>query len=46
MGINLGKLGVPARLKNLILDSYEGTMVRIWSAESGSRPIEIKKGVK
>jgi hypothetical protein len=39
--INLQKLELPIRLKKLIIDSYEGTNVRILSAESESRPIEI-----
>jgi hypothetical protein len=46
MGINLGKIGVPKRLNNLIMDSYKNTQVRIYSNGSASEPIDIKKSVK
>jgi hypothetical protein len=46
LDINLKKLGVLTRLRNLIMDSYKNSQVRIWSVVSASRPIDIKKGVK
>jgi hypothetical protein len=46
LDINLGKLGVPRSLKNLIMDSYKDSQVRIWSNGKASGPINIKKGVK
>jgi hypothetical protein len=46
LGINLEKIGVPRRLKNLIMDSYKNTQVRIYSTGCASEPIDIKKGVK
>jgi hypothetical protein len=42
---NLEKLGVPKRLKNLIMDSYKDSQVRIWSNGKASEPISIKKGL-
>jgi hypothetical protein len=39
-------LGVPRRLKNLIMDSYDDSQVRIWSNGKALGPINIKKGVK
>jgi hypothetical protein len=35
MAIHLGKLGVPVKLKILILDSYEGTTFRIMECRKG-----------
>jgi hypothetical protein len=46
MGINLEKIRVPRRLKNVILDSYKGTQVRIYINGMASEPIDILKGVK
>jgi hypothetical protein len=46
LGINLGKIAVPKRLNNLIMDSYKNTQVRIYSTGYASEPIDIKKGVK
>jgi hypothetical protein len=46
LDINLKALGIPTRLRNLIMDSYKDSQVRIWSNGSASRPIDIKKGVK
>jgi hypothetical protein len=46
MDINMNNLGVPTKLRNLIMDSYKNTTVRIWSCGTASNPIDIKKGVK
>jgi hypothetical protein len=46
LNINLKILGIPTRLRNLIMDSYNRSQVRIWSAGEASKPIDIKKGVK
>jgi hypothetical protein len=46
LDINLKALGIPTRLRNLIMDSYKDSQVRIWSNGSASRPIDIRKGVK
>jgi hypothetical protein len=43
LNINLKNLGVPTRLRNLIMDSYKGSQVRIWNAGKASRSIDIKK---
>jgi hypothetical protein len=42
---NLKNLGIPRRLRTLIMDSYNRSQVRIWSAGEASRPIAIKKGI-
>jgi hypothetical protein len=42
----LGSLGVPKRLRNLIMDSYKNNQVRIWNSGKASDPISIRKGVK
>jgi hypothetical protein len=46
LDIDLKNLGIPTRLRNLIMDSYNKTQIRIWSTGAASRPIDIKKGVK
>jgi hypothetical protein len=46
LDVNLKALGIPISLKNLIMDSYNETKVRIWSTVTASRSIESKKGVK
>jgi hypothetical protein len=44
--VDLEKLRVPKGLKNLIMDSYKDSQVRIRSNGKASGPISIKKGVK
>jgi hypothetical protein len=46
MDINMNNLGVPSKLKNLIMDSYKNTTVRIWSCGTASNPVDIREGVK
>jgi hypothetical protein len=46
LNINLEKLVVSKRLKNLIMDSYKDSQVRILSNGKASEPICIKKGVE
>jgi hypothetical protein len=43
LDINLKALGIPTRLKNLIMDSYDNTQVRIWRSVESSRPIDMGK---
>jgi hypothetical protein len=35
-------LGVQTRLRNLIMDSYKKSQVRMWIVDKASRPIDIK----
>jgi hypothetical protein len=44
--MNLEKIGIPTRLRNLIMDSYDNSQVRVCNAGSASEPIDIKKGVE
>jgi hypothetical protein len=46
LDVNLKALGIPTRLRNLIMDSYNNTQVRIWSTGTASRPIDIRKGIR
>jgi hypothetical protein len=46
MDINMDNLGIPTKLRNLIMDSYKNTTVRIWSCRTASNPVDIRKGVK
>jgi hypothetical protein len=46
LDIKLEKIGIPRRLKNVIIDSYKNTQERIHSCDSASDPINILKGVK
>jgi hypothetical protein len=41
--INSERLGTSSRLKNLIIDSYKETKIRIWIVGSVSRSINRKK---
>jgi hypothetical protein len=43
---NLEKLEKSIWLRNLIMDSYHGTIVRIWGEGRASRTIEIRKDIK
>jgi hypothetical protein len=43
---NLEQIGIPRRLKNVIVDSYLNSQGRIYSAGSASDPFNMLKGVK
>jgi hypothetical protein len=46
LNVNLERLSASKTLRNLIMDSYRNSQVRIWSNGKASDPIGIKKKVK